>query len=104
MLFNVACAYGQAHRWLTEGQPGRTLKAGELYYEDNPPVNPEARVELEQIVSFAVGALNVAIERDERYRAKLEMMINSADPNYDDFASLRDDVRIRELVGKKKAA
>ncbi len=98
ILFNVACAYGQAHRWLAD-DGARILTATELTYRlDEPVVLAQASASPSDVANLALAVLKLAIERDERYRAKLRAMIAPRTSEDDDFRSLADDPRIIALA------
>jgi hypothetical protein len=101
LLFNIACAYGQAHRWLTE-DPSRVLRAKDLEYRPSlssgRPADANQAATADSLVERAVDVLKLAIERDDSYQKKLATMLNSSNPADDDFKSMSSS--IRNLVEK----
>jgi len=97
LLFNVACAYGQAHGWLSEDR-SRVLNEKELAYPDPHVKLKAAATALDGVAELTVFALRQAISRDSGFRAKLNTMLTTPDEASDDFVSLADNRDVLALA------
>lgn len=104
LLFNVACAYGQAYQWLKEN-PKLAFRGEILLYTTTqlPPTSGTPGDQQEWLMAGAFEVLSRAIRRTPAFRGKLAAMLDpSSTPGGetdDDLVCFADQRKFRELAG-----